>query len=98
VKPFSPFKPGADGGWGAVELLARYQENRLDDKASLYADTAKGYATAARTWGVGLNWYLNESSRVAVNYDLTSFDNVKTGSVLKGDIERFLVARYQLAF
>jgi phosphate-selective porin len=47
---------------------------------------------------VGLNWYLNESSRVAVNYDLTSFDNVKTGSVLKGDIERFLVARYQLAF
>lgn len=98
VKPYSPFKPGADGGWGAVELLARYQENRLDDKASLYADTAKGYATAARTWGVGLNWYLNESSRVAVNYDLTSFDNVKTGSVLKGDIERFLVARYQLAF
>lgn len=98
VKPYSPFKPGAEGGWGAVELLARYQENRLDDKASAYADTAKGYATAAKTWGVGLNWYLNESSRVAVNYDLTSFDNVKTGTVLKGDVEHFLVARYQLSF
>jgi phosphate-selective porin OprO and OprP len=98
VKPYSPFRPGADGGWGAVELLARYQENRLDDNASLYADAAKGYATAARTWGVGLNWYLNESSRVAINYDLTSFDGVRTGTVLKGDTEQFLVARYQLAF
>lgn len=98
VKPYSPFRPGADGGWGAVELLARYQENRLDDKASGYADATKGYATAARTWGVGLNWYLNESSRVAINYDLTSFDNVRTGTVLKGDTEQFLVARYQLAF
>ncbi len=98
VKPYSPFKPGADGGWGAVELLARYQENRLDDKAVGYADAARGYATAARTWGVGLNWYLNEASRVAVNYDLTSFDNVRTGTVLRGDTEHFLVARYQLAF
>ena len=98
VKPYSPFRPGADGGWGAVEILARYQENRLDDKASVYADTAKGYATAARTWGIGLNWYLNESSRVAINYDLTAFDNVRTGTVLKGDKEQFLVARYQLAF
>ncbi len=98
VKPYSPFRPGADGGWGAVEILARYQENRLDDKASAYADTAKGYATAARTWGIGLNWYLNESSRVAINYDLTAFDNVRTGTVLKGDTEQFLVARYQLAF
>ena len=98
LKPISPFRSGVDGGWGALELLARYQENRLDDKAVAYADTAKGYATTAKTWGVGLNWYLNESSRVAVNYDLTTFGNVQTGTVLKGDTEHFLVARYQLAF
>ncbi len=98
VKPYASFRPGAEGGWGAVEILARYQENRLDDNAAGYADATKGYASAARTWGIGLNWYLNESSRVAINYDLTKFDNVRTGTVLKGDAEQFLVARYQLAF
>ncbi len=50
-----PYKPAQDGGWGAVELVARYQENNLDDKASPYADTTRGFATAAKTWGVGLN-------------------------------------------
>lgn len=98
VKPITPYKPGPDGGWGALELVARYQENNLDDKAATYADTAKGYATAAKTWGVGLNWYLTQDSKFAVNYDLTTFDNVQTGTVLKGDKEHFLVARYQLAF
>jgi len=98
VKPLNPYKAGPDGGWGALELVARYQENNLDDRASTYADTAKGFATAAKTWGVGLNWYLTQDSKFAVNYDLTTFDNVKTGTVLKGDKEQFLVARYQLAF
>jgi phosphate-selective porin OprO/OprP len=98
VKPLTPYKPGPDGGWGALELLARYQENNLDDKASTFADTAKGYATSAKTWGVGLNWYLTADSKFALNYDLTKFDNVTKGTVLKGDNEHFLVARYQLAF
>lgn len=98
VKPFTPYKPGPDGGWGAFELLARYQENNLDDKASTFADTAKGFATSAKTWGVGVNWYLTAGSKFALNYDLTKFDNVTAGTVLKGDKEQFLVARYQLAF
>jgi len=98
VKPLSPYKPGPDGGWGAFELLARYQENKLDNKATTYVNTTNGYATAAKTWGVGLNWYLTADSKFAVNYDLTTFDNVTTGTVLKGNKERFLVARYQLAF
>ena len=33
VKPNRPFSAGADGGWGAVELLARYQENNIDKDA-----------------------------------------------------------------
>jgi phosphate-selective porin OprO/OprP len=98
VKPITPYKPGPDGGWGALELVARYQENNLDNKAASYADTAKGYATAAKTWGVGLNWYLTADSKFALNYDLTTFDNLHKGTVLTGDKEHFLVARYQLAF
>ena len=98
VKPLTPYKPGPDGGWGALELLARYQENNLDDKASTFADTAKGYATSAKTWGVGLNWYLTQDSKFALNYDITKFDNVHTGTVLTGDTEHLVIARYQLAF
>jgi len=46
---------------------------------------------------VGLNWYLNEDAKFAVNYERTDFSN-GTGSTLNGKQEDFLVARYQLAF
>ena len=98
VKPYSPFKSGAEGGWGAFELIARYQENNIDRDAVTFADSGKGYALGAKTWGVGLNWYLNEASRFSFNLERTKFSDVKIGDVLKGDSENFAVARYQLAF
>jgi phosphate-selective porin OprO/OprP len=98
VKPYSPFKSGAEGGWGAFELLARYQENNIDSAAVTFANTTNGYALGAKTWGVGLNWYLNEASRFSFNLERTKFSDVRTGTVLLGDTETFAVARYQLAF
>ncbi len=98
VKPYSPFKSGAEGGWGAFELIARYQENTIDRNAVSFANTTNGYALGAKTWGVGLNWYLNEASRFSFNLERTNFSGVRTGSVLRGDSENFAVARYQLAF
>lgn len=98
VKPYSPFKSGAEGGWGAFELVARYQENTIDRDAVTFANTGNGYALGAKTWGVGLNWYLNEASRFSLNLERTNFSGVQTGSVLRGDSENFAVARYQLAF
>ena len=98
VKPYNPFKSGAEGGWGAFELVARYQENNIDRDAVTFADTVKGYALSAKTWGVGLNWYLNEASRFSFNLERTKFSDVTTGSVLLGNSENFAVARYQLAF
>lgn len=110
VKPFAPFKLGADGGWGAFELVARYQQNKLDQAYSGFADVQKGYALGASTWGVGVNWYLNQSSKFVINYEQTSFDSVQAatgvgaapGSVaknpFKGNTESFLVARYQQVF
>ena len=111
VKPNSPFRLGTDGGWGAIELVARYQENTLDKDAANFADVQKGYALGAKTTGVGVNWYLNESSKVSVNYDYTQLQDVTaaTGAglgnpnttaknPLVGNIEHLLVARYQLAF
>lgn len=98
VKPYSPFKSGADGGWGAFELLARYQENNIDRDAASFANTGNGYALSAKTWGVGVNWYLNEASRFSFNLEKTKFSDLATGSVLRGDSENFAVARYQLSF
>ena len=100
VKPYSRFQSGPEGGWGAFELVARAQENRIDEKAGndTYSDTGKGYALSAKTIGLGLNWYLNEGSKFAINYDLTTLGGVDTGTVVKGTKEHFLAARYQLSF
>lgn len=98
VKPYNPFKSGAEGGWGAFELVARYQENNIDRAAVTFANTTNGYALGAKTWGVGVNWYLNEASRFSLNVERTKFSDVRTGTVLRGDTENFAVARYQLAF
>ncbi len=94
VKPYSPFKPGADGGWGAFELLARYQENRIDASLPTVFRTTGNHALTAKSTALGANWYLNESSRLALNYEITNFE----GGSLNGKSEKLLVARYQLAF
>lgn len=94
VKPFNRFHPGADGGWGAFEIVARYQENSIDRSLPATFRTTNPYALKAKSAAVGLNWYLNEFSKIAVNYEHTKLD----GGTLDGRAEDFLVARYQLAF
>lgn len=98
VKPFQPFKFGEPSGWGAWEVGLRYQENNLDRNATTFADTAPGYALGARTWGIGLSWYHNENSKFLVNFEDTRLDDVVKGTTLKGDKERFLSFRYQIAY
>ena len=99
VKPYSPFKSGAEGGWGAFEVVARYQETNIaQNLAATFIDTTKGYARSAKTLGIGVNWYLNEASRFSFNLERTKFSDLTTGTVLLGNTENFAVARYQLAF
>ena len=46
----------------------------IDDTAfPLFADPTRS-AAAARAWGVGVNWYLNQNMKFVVNYDRTTFD------------------------
>jgi phosphate-selective porin OprO and OprP len=87
VKPKQNFDLNA-GGWGAWELVARYDEINLDDDTfknfgtggtlnstrQRYFGDLRNSAKSAKTWVGGINWYLNPNYRVALNYEQTSFD------------------------
>ena len=71
VTPKHPFDP-RKGQWGAVQVVGRYAELDIDDAAfPLYANPAS--ASEARSWSVGLNWYLNRNIRFNASYSRTDF-------------------------
>lgn len=61
VKPFVNFNADK-GNWGAVELVARYDQLDLSD-----ADLSPLKKEATTLTG-GLNWYLNPNTRITFNY------------------------------
>jgi phosphate-selective porin OprO and OprP len=103
---FRGFTPGSvfsldNGTWGALELVARYQELDIDDAAFLGGadsfanpDSAASKATA---WGVGVNWYLNQNYKWSLNYDVTSFEGGATGGADRPD-EKAVFTRFGLQF
>ena len=117
VKPTHDFDIDA-GGWGAWELVARYSELNLDDdtfknkagtsySANNYADLSTS-AKSAKSWTAGVNWYLNQNAKVALNYEHTRFEggagiglipiNAAGSNVRDREDENALLARLQLAF
>jgi phosphate-selective porin OprO/OprP len=105
VKPRNAFETGKDG-WGAWELVARYQQQEIDNSA--FAGTAAtqfasrtASAKSAKTWGAGVNWYLNQWVKLAVNYEQTKFENGGGGTFanpLDRDDEKVLLSRLQFQF
>ena len=57
---FKRIKPNSDSG--AWEIVARYE-----DGDGNYSDIELG-ETDATSWGLGVNWYVNNSVRVGINY------------------------------
>jgi phosphate-selective porin OprO/OprP len=117
VKPKQDFDLDA-GGWGAWELVARYSELNLDDdtfkdkagnsfSTNTYADLSTS-AKSAKSWTAGVNWYLNQNAKVALNYEHTSFEggagigitpiNATGSNVRDRESEEALLARFQVAF
>jgi phosphate-selective porin OprO and OprP len=115
VKPRHNFDFG--NGWGAWEFVGRYSEMHLDSdtfKDPNGASFVGGFANlsespkSARSWTVGLNWYLNQNVRAAVNYSETKFDggagigttpiNEAGSNVQDRPDERVFLSRIQLAF
>ena len=94
--PDHPFT--ADGtGWGAFELVARYGELKIDDDAfPLFADPFAS-ASRARSWGVGLNWYLTRNFKLMSNYTRTAFEGGAADGMDRDDEEAFFT-RAQFSF
>ena len=85
-----------EGGFGAIELVARYGELSLDEAAfPTYATitTSVQKATAA---GVGINWHFTRAVKVSLDYERTTF----TGGAATGDREpeNAVIGRFQTAF
>lgn len=80
--------PVTDGGKGAFELVARY--DNYD-----FTDVARGGEGTSYT--VGLNWYLNNWSRLMVNYVRWTTDN-KVGAYQGKDSGDSIGVRAQVAF
>lgn len=97
--PGSTFKPGKEG-WGALELVARYQELDIDDDA--FTGGANSFAnpltaiTKETSYGVGVNWYPFNSVKLSLDYDQTKFD----GGAATGDRadERALFSRFAINY
>jgi phosphate-selective porin OprO/OprP len=102
VIPKHPFNP-ASGQWGALQLVGRYSQLDIDNRAfPLYANPATS-ATAAQAWSVGLDWFLNRNIRVNASYTHTTFDGGGgPGSTAPANVtrqpEQALITRLQLTF
>jgi phosphate-selective porin OprO and OprP len=85
-----------EGGFGAVELVARYGQLSLDEASFPTYSTSTASAQQAKAWGVGVNWHFTRAVKVAVNYERTTF----TGGAATGDREpeNAVVTRFQTSF
>src|SRR5262249_20338154 len=74
VVPRRPLDPRT-GGWGALELAARYSQLRVDSDAFRlgFADPNES-ASHASSLTLGLNWYLNAALKLQLNYERTDFN------------------------
>lgn len=104
VKPKRAFELGKEG-WGAWELVARYSTLKIDDDAfsggaNSFADPTKS-SRDAKALAAGVNWYLNDNVRVALNYEYTRYSDGGGGTVTAPTDrpnEKILFSRVQIAY
>lgn len=95
VRPEKPLNL-SEGSWGAVELVARASELRVDpDAFPFFADPNRS-ADLAKSWSGGVNWYLNTNVRLYLDLDRTVFER----GAIEGDRlpETVLFSRFQVTW
>lgn len=97
VKPAADFNP-SKGDYGAFEIIARAGQLDIDDDAFTSGlATLTNSATKATSYGSGLNWYLSDNLRIALNYNYTEFDGGAAAGADRPE-EHAIFSRVQLRF
>ncbi len=102
VTPLHPFDPH-NGLWGALQVVGRYEELKIDNAAfPAFANPATS-ASAAQAWSSGLNWYLNKNIRVDASFSHTTFTGgggagTTAPAIVTRQPENVFFTRIQLAF
>ena len=97
VTPRHAFDP-SNGHYGALDVVARVGELRLDNSAVFDTGLADPMKSALRIWsaGAGLDWFPNRTFRFVLDYDRTWFRlGAKTGD---RPTESTIVGRVQTSF
>ena len=83
-------------GFGAIELVARYGELKLDPASFPTYASLTTSVQDAKALGVGVNWHFTRAVKVVVDYEHTTF----TGGAATGDREpeNAVIARFQTSF
>jgi len=93
IKPFRNFDV-KKGGWGAFQLLGRYERFWLTSKDLIEKGIASG-ADGADAFSLGLNWWPNVHLKFMLNYVYTDFDQTITVSGKELDNEKVILMRAQ---
>jgi phosphate-selective porin OprO and OprP len=85
-----------EGGFGAVELVARYGELHLDEASFPTYASLSSSVEKAKAWAVGVNWHFTRAVKVMVDYERTTF----AGGAATGDREpeNAVITRFQTSF
>jgi phosphate-selective porin OprO and OprP len=98
VTPRHPFNLRT-GGWGAWQVVGRYEELNVDDSAFPNFAVSTASASSAHAWSAGLNWYLNRNIRFNASFSHTAFSGYTGGiPAVPAQAENVLFTRIQLAF
>jgi phosphate-selective porin OprO/OprP len=96
IKPEQNFNPST-GAWGAFEAIARVGQLEIDENTfPIFAD-ANTSARQATSVGAGVNWYLDENLKLAVNYNHTGFEGGDTNGKDRPE-EHAILSRVQYRF
>ena len=116
IKPRHAFNP-FENEWGAWVLAARWSTINFDNETFQNVGTAqkpiypfadpRTSISAATTWALGANWWLNPNVKLMFDYSQSSFDGggtqydedgKSTGAVVDRETEKVFQTRVQLGF
>lgn len=101
IAPKSNFRYG-NGGWGAIELGARYTHFDASDFVVSnpvgVGQLKAGLTNEADAWTLGAKWVLNPNAQIQLNYVRTNFDTPITLNGKTDDREDAMNMRVQFDF